>query len=229
MKRFGLLLLVMIALIGCTAGKEKDIDGVVLLAKNDYLIKNDEIGLLRLLKEDWQLTAGDEVRISFDGTVLESYPSQLGKVSDVRVTGKVPDAIGWLVDGYLKLVRQDDLGGDTTFLYVDLNPLSLFDQHDKFALLEALRLAQPRQVEEATLETLKESGKFDEAQLFIKDGTLLSMESTDVTKDSFTLRISIYRSGRGAIGATYAVRIKSDTWELKLLEQWIAHSCSHTV
>lgn len=230
MKRLIILIGLIGMLMSCTSTPDKPADkdqvlhGTVLLVQKEYLIKSDEVGLLRIPKEPWELAAGDEILLHFDGAVLESYPVQLGKVTDISVTGKTPDAVGLLVERYHNLSTQDNLGADTDFLYVDLNKLTIFDNHDRFALLEALRAIEKHQVEEATLETLKESGKFDETQLFIKDGTLLTIESADVEEDGFTLMLSIYRSGRGAIGENYAVRIQADRWEFKLLQQWIAKS-----
>lgn len=228
MRRYIVLMMLTLLCASCATTPvqaEEDpntLTGTVLLAQDDYLVKSDKIGLFRLTKGDGDLSAGDEVRIEFDGMVLESYPAQLGKVSNVTVTGNGPDAIGLLVERYQMLAGQDSLGDDTAFLYVDLNQLTIFDTHQKFALLQALTNIEKRRVEEASLDSLKQNGKFDEKLMVIPDGTLLTLESSNLKKDSFTLKLSIYRSALGAIGVSYAVNIQEYTWQFKLLEQWIS-------
>lgn len=201
---------------------EQTILGKVLRTGETILIKDDRIGLFTIPKGNPELMPGDLVTIKYDGVVLESYPAQLGKVQSVEVRGKSPDVIGALVERYRLLKNQDSLGQDTDHLYVDLNQLTILDQHDKFALMEGLRTVDSRTVEENTLEGLKAAGKFDEKGLVIKDGTLLTLATPTKEDTSFQLDISIYRSGTGAIGEKLKAEIKEDKLDFKLLEQWFS-------
>ena len=53
------------------------------MCSSDLLTSSDQISLSN--EEGIALQAGDVVEIEYDGSIMETYPAQLGKVYSIRV------------------------------------------------------------------------------------------------------------------------------------------------
>jgi len=112
------------------------------------------------------------------------------------------------------LDKDPALNSDIKFIAIDFNTVKDLSKEDKDKIIEYFK-KDNIEIKDASLEDLKESGLFDDQQLYIKDGILLKVDKyKEYTKKRIMLEASKYRSGTGAIGVEYSFKKKWGKWAL---------------
>lgn len=167
---------------------------VVHVSKTDFM----ENG--RRLKED-EIVPGMVVEVTFDGSVLDSYPGQI-YASRIEVVGREDDMVSLYMNILKQVYKNDEgLNGDISMIAVDISGVHNLSKGEKDAILYKAWLLFGMEVIPGTFEELKEQGYIytdeDNFSSFPK-GVLLEIETVEVEKDSFRFEASKWRSGLGA-------------------------------
>lgn len=121
-----------------------------------------------------------------------------------------------------KLWAEDDgLNSDIKYLALDLSKAKLQDPDPLIALMEDFCAENGYKLITGTIEELIEQGYIQ--NLYFEDGVVISFADNELTGDKLKTDASKWRSGDGAIGATYTVEKKSGKWTLTGEEgNWIS-------
>lgn len=181
-------------------------DGSLLLAKMDgsrtdlYTASvrgaevTDEAGRRAEIEE------GDLVDVTFSGDIQETYPAQLGNVSQVIVQ---KDGFDDLCDLYLEvledLMEEDKaLAHGVTQLGLDLSKTRL-SPAEQSAIALVLEWEEDLPVVTGTWQELVDQGYIDGENLYWEDGLFLSIEEQEGTgENAVTFDAQSWRSGLGA-------------------------------
>ncbi|MPM00567.1 hypothetical protein SDC9_46794 [bioreactor metagenome] len=145
------------------------------------------------------LKAGMTVEIGYSGTVLESYPAQLGTPSYIKITDQGDDLVGFYREILNDLWSMDEgLNSDLSVLAFDLSQVTNLTDAEKSALVYLVSGEHNAAGVTGTFDELCEQGYIDKEKLFFKTGLFFELELSDVTEDSFTFTVSKWRSGNGA-------------------------------
>ncbi len=171
-----------------------------------------------------QIKPGDFVQITYDGTILESYPAQITAKS-ILLTGHND-----LIDGYMALIDhiyQDDpaLNSEISMIALDTTGWSGLTEIEKELIFTLVQEAYGFEIKEGTYDELAEQGLINKEQLYFEKGVLIKLENVkyDESKKEITCAISKWRSGLGAIGSDdAAAKLKDGVWNIELKNQWIS-------
>ena len=160
---------------------------------------------------DWSPVAGALVEVTWNGTVLESYPAQFGEVTAVCI----------LEDGFNDLCRlyrdvlndlweaDPGLNDGITELGVDLSETSL-PESERAAVAYAFGMDHGLMPVEGTYQELVDQGYIDGEELFWEDGCLFSIKET---QDEDPVVFSLPSIGPGDEIPDYSgVRFDAEKW-----------------
>ena len=173
-------------------------DGSLLLAGMD----GDPNIYILTPEDDTDLAVGTLVEVTYDGTILETWPAQLGGVSAVEVFESGFDDRCAL---YLQVLEDlwevgSGLNGDVTYIGVDLSRTSLSDS-ERAAVAWAFTGKHGGELVTGTWEELAEQGYIDRENLYWEDGILFSITEKDMegtySLTPVTFDAQKWRSGLG--------------------------------
>ena len=174
-------------------------DGALLLAGMD----GDPNIYILTPEDDTNLAAGTLVEVTYDGTILETWPAQFGGVSTVKtVVGGFDDRCALYLQVLENLWDVDSgLNGDLTYIGVDLSQTSLSDS-EQAAVAWAFAGCHGGKLVTGTWEKLADQGYIDRENLYWEDGVLFSITEKE-TKGVYSLTpvtfdAQKWRSGLGA-------------------------------
>ena len=168
-----------------------------------------------------QLEAGTTVRIEYDGSVLETYPCQLGGVTALQMTGTFESLLPFYLDRIDELYQKDaGLNDGAEKIVLDLTEVTNLTEGEKEAVCYLVGCRYEKEVFQSTYEQLCEEGQIDRDNPYYKDGMILSFSEKNQSGRSFTLSGMKWRSGLGAVAYSDAkVKQKNEQWQCKI-EQW---------
>ena len=181
-------------------------DGSLLLAQMDggpAAVYSLSLQGKEILFEDsarTELEEGDLVKVVYNGFVMETYPAQLGNVSQVIVQ---KDGFDDLCDLYLEvledLMEEDKaLAHGVTQLGLDLSKTRL-SPAEQSAIALVLEWEEDLPVVTGTWQELADQGYIDDENLYWEDGLFLSIEEQEGTgENAVTFDAQSWRSGLGA-------------------------------
>ena len=137
-------------------------------------VSREEMALL-----DWAPAAGALVEVTWNGSVLESYPAQFGEVTAVRILEDgFDDQCRLYLDVLNDLWEVDPgLNEGITELGVDLSETSL-PESEQSAVAYAFGMEHGLMPVEGTYQELVEAGYIDGENLLWEDGCLFSIKET---------------------------------------------------
>lgn len=218
-KFYLLVIALLIILSACTPAKPannssyshskyKFIGKVIKIYDKTMLISNadNEInsGDLYLLSTDYdydkeKIKAGAIIEIEYDGTILESYPSQFSNVKGIKFVEKKDDMVGFYEKVFDKLWETDKgLNSNIEILAFDLSKTTNLSESEKSALIYVLGNKYKLQTVSGTFEQLRKDGYIDKDLLEFKNGILFSFEVIKQSENSFMFNAEKWRSGIGA-------------------------------
>ena len=169
-------------------------------------ISQEEMALL-----DWAPRAGALVEVTWDGTVMESYPAQFGAVDSVRI---LEDGFDDLCRLYLDVLNDlwevdPGLNEGITELGVDLSETSL-SESERSAVAYAFGMDHGLMPVEGTYQELVDQGYIDGEELFWENGCLFSIRET---QDEDPVVFSLPCVGPGDEIPDYSgVRFDAEKW-----------------
>ena len=197
------------ALLAKADGGAGDVYTLDLFSVEDVTLEGvseEEMALL-----DWAPVAGALVEVTWDGTVMESYPARFGEVTAVRI----------LEDGFNDLCRlyrdvlndlweaDPGLNDGITELGVDLSETSL-PESERSAVAYAFGMDHGLMPIEGTYQELVDQGYIDGENLYWEDGCLFSIKET---QDQDPVVFSLPCVGPGDEIPDYSgVRFDAEKW-----------------
>lgn len=174
-------------------------DGSLLLAGMD----GDPDIYILTPEDDTNLAAGALVEVTYDGTVLETWPAQFSGVTAVNTArGGFDDRCALYLRVLEDLWEVDSgLNGDLTYIGVDLSQTSLSDS-ERAAVAWAFSGKHGGELVTGTWEELAEQGYIDRDNLYWEDGILFSISEQEMegtySLTPVTFDAQKWRSGLGA-------------------------------
>ena len=147
-------------------------DGSLLLAGMD-----GDTNIYTLTPEDdTDLAAGALVEVTYDGSVMETWPAQFSGVTAVKTArGGFDDRCALYLQVLEDLWEVDSgLNGDLTYIGVDLSQTSLSDS-ERAAVAWAFTGKHGGELLTGTWEELADQGYIDRENLYWEDGVLFSI------------------------------------------------------
>lgn len=169
------------------------------------------------------LKPGDMLRITYDGSIRESYPAQ--------ITGKKIELIGHndLIDGLFALIddvyqADSGLNGDISIIAFDTTEWTMLSDIETEIILSLVKKEYELEVVKGTFDELAEQGLIDKDILYFETGILIEIKDIEVSKDQEIIECSVkkWRSGLGAIGWNAKAKLKNDKWEITKNNMWIS-------
>ena len=147
-------------------------DGSLLLAGMD----GDSNIYILPPEDEANLAAGALVQVTYDGTVLETWPAQLGGVTAVKTA---EDGFDDRCALYLQVLEDlwevdSGLNGELTYIGVDLSETSL-SESERSAVAWAFAGRHGGELVTGTWEELADQGYIDRESLYWEDGILFTI------------------------------------------------------
>ncbi len=177
-------------------------NGLLVIGQDEYLQGLCHVGGQHDLDN---ITTGDIISITFDGMVAESYPSQIGNVTDISLVESKGDIIGVYREAFAELrVTDSGLDADADIIALDLTQINNLNSQAKGALVYLISsdTGMSDMVYESTFEELKQEGLITEDQngfIQFERGVLYTISCVEVPS-GFTFDIEKFRSSLGAYG-----------------------------
>lgn len=168
-----------------------------------------------------EIQTGDIIEITYNGTIMESYPAQItADRVDVKETR--------LVDGYQAVIEDiynedEGLNSDLEMVVIDTSALEALSGLEKEKLLGNLKDTFGLEVREGTYDQLVKEGLIDDKDLYFEKGILIKItepsHNDQITE--ITCGISKWKSGLGAIGSDHVTAsLKKTGWIIEKKEVW---------
>ncbi len=160
-----------------------------------------------VLNED--ITAGDIIAITWGGAIAESYPAQIGHVTNIELIEDRADLLGVYREAFMEVRTADPgLDGDAQHIAIDLTDAINLNYAEKDALIYLIStdIGTSANVYQSTFEELESEGLITSDGSFkqFDDGVLYTIEVMEFTGDEqmsdFTFNIMKWRSSLGAYG-----------------------------
>lgn len=190
-------------------GAAGDVYTLDIFSVEDQTIRGYTQEQMELL--DWSPRAGALVEVTWDGTVMESYPAQFGEVDSVRILETGFDDLCRLYLDVLNDLWEVDpgLNDGITELGVDLSETSL-PESEQSAVAYAFGMDHGLMPMEGTYQELVDQGYIDGENLFWEDGCLFSIRET---QDEDPVVFSLPSLGPGDEMPDYnGVRFVAEKW-----------------
>ena len=147
-------------------------DGSLLLAGTD----GDPNIYILTLEDAANPAAGTLVEVTYDGTILETWPAQLGGVTAVKTA---EDGFDDRCALYLQVLEDlwevdSGLNGELTYIGVDLSETSL-SESERSAVAWAFAGRHGGELVTGTWEELADQGYIDRENLYWEDGILFTI------------------------------------------------------
>jgi hypothetical protein len=164
------------------------------------------------------LKAGQEVEIGYSGSIMESYPAQLGSPVYIKITEQGDDLVGFYQAILGDLWEEDKgLNPESGVLAFDLTQVANLSEGEKSALVYIVSGEHGLSGITGTFDELSEQGYINKEKLYFEDGMLIEFELTDVTEESFMFDVRKWRSGTGAYIFNDCKAVKNgDDWSYKV-------------
>ena len=201
---------------GCAvdSAQQEDIyyHGKIATVEDDmvYLMGEENSDLIALSLKDlelfnqteevdfFDLHSGMMVKVSYDGTIMESYPARLSNPTELVIEEEAVDLVGLYREVIHEIYETDsDLNGERYIAY-DFSLEQNLSAGEKSALMYLLDNDLQLETLEGTYDELVARGYIDDENLFFEDGVLITIKSERSDGD-FTFSISKWRGGDGAI------------------------------
>ena len=190
-------------------GRAGDVYTLDIFSVEDVTIEGYTQEQMALL--DWSPTPGALVEVTWDGTVMESYPAQFGDVTAVRILEDGFNDLCRLYREVLNDLWETDpaLNEDITELGVDLSKTSL-EASEQSAVAYAFGMDHGLMPVEGTYQELVDQGYIDGENLLWEDGCLFSIKET---QDQDPVAFSLPCVGPGDEIPDYnGVRFDAEKW-----------------
>lgn len=190
-------------------GRAGDVYTLDIFSVEDVTVEGYTQEQMALL--DWSPTPGALVEVTWDGTVMESYPAQFGEVTAVRI---LEDGFNDLCRLYREVLNDlweadPALNADITELGVDLSETTL-PASEQSAVAYAFGMDHGLMPVEGTYQELVDQGYIDGENLLWEDGCLFSIEET---QDQDPVVFSLPAIGPGDEIPDYnGVRFDAEKW-----------------
>ena len=174
-------------------------DGTLLLAGMD----GDPNIYTLTPEDDANLASGALVEVTYDGSILETWPAQFSGVTAVNTArGGFDDRCALYLQVLEDLWEVDSgLNGDLTYIGVDLSRTSL-SESEQAAVAWAFAGKHGGELLTGTWEELAEQGYIDQENLYWEDGILFSITEKEMegvySLTPVTFDAQKWRSGLGA-------------------------------
>lgn len=170
------------------------------------------------------LRRGETVRITYNGTILESYPAQI-TADSIQV---IKD--NKLIEGYLALIDDiykidTGLNGDIKMIALDTTEWIGLSKTEKDLLFTILKETYGFTIIEGTFDELAKKGLIKKKELYFPDGILITISKMKYNKvfDTITCSINKWRSGLGAVGSDkVTAKFKKNVWKVTKKGMWIS-------
>lgn len=187
--------------------------------ENTIIIKK---GNKEITKDD--LERGDIVNISYNGTILESYPAQISSES-IEVIGH-----NHLIEGYLAIIddiyKEDNgLNSNIKMIALDTTEWKGLSKQEKKMLFTILGEKYKLKIIEGTFDELTKKGFINKKRLYFTNGILITLSKVKYNDKKTSINCSImkWRSGLGAIGSDHvSAKYKHNIWKIKRKGLWIS-------
>lgn len=173
-----------------------------------------------------RVNVGDVIDVTLQGEILETYPAQCAaKTIEIiqSYTGNDSAVWGAYYAVFEELYEQDPgLNGDVLYIAVDFSKSKISSAAKSLFLsrLHMLCLAEGLTPLENTYEGLIEEGYVED--MYFKDGILIAFDDDALSDDQLVTQAQKWRSGLGAIGATYTATRDGAHWKLDSKDFWIS-------
>lgn len=169
-----------------------------------------------------QFKPGDLLRISYDGTIRESYPAQ---ISALRIEYLGPELkLGGFMAVIDDIYREDSALNDSIkMIAFDTGEWGL-TEIEKEIILAWAKEEYGYDTLQASFEELAEQGLIDKKNLYFPEGILIELKNVEWNEQDSTLKCSVskWRSGLGAIGADVEATFDGGSWKLTKSKMWIS-------
>lgn len=190
-------------------GRAGDVYTLDIFSVEDLTIEGYTQEQMALL--DWSPTPGALVEVTWDGTVMESYPAQFGEVAAVRILEDGFNDLCRLYREVLNDLWETDpaLNEDITELGVDLSKTSL-EASEQSAVAYVFGMDHGLMPVEGTYQELVDQGYINGENLIWEDGCLFSIKET---QDQEPVVFSLPAIGPGDEIPDYnGVRFDAEKW-----------------
>lgn len=203
--------------------------------QNEEIRKSSDKIVLYLKEYDGNnYEQGTRVKVTYTGTIRETYPAQVECISIEEVENKTINMYKKLLED---LMKQDSaLNTNAKFIAIDFDNFITYhkdrysnenqrrglSQNEKQGILDFCKQYNENVIE-ASFEELKEQGHFNEETMSL-DGILIAVDNIETMKENKAiLRISKYRSALGAVMPKYEVNLVNDYyWNIKVIDTMIS-------
>ena len=173
------------------------------------------------------VAVGDVISFDFNGMIAESYPAQIGNISNIQLVEEKGDIIGVYREALLELRGTDSgLDENASEIVLDLTEVNNLSSIEKEALtyLFSCDIQKFDSVYQSSMVELKENGKIadDDGFLSFSDGVVYKVSNIE-EPNGFTFDVEKWASSRGAYGYSDCRAIlknNSYTWEKG--DEWIS-------
>ena len=178
----------------------------VVTAEDDQFLlagTEEDRNIYALSVEHEDIRPGALVEVTYDGTVMETWPAQFSGVTAVKTArGGFDDRCALYLQVLEDLWEVDSgLNGDVTYIGVDLSSTSLSDS-ERAAVAWAFAGKHGGELVTGTWDELAEQGYIDRENLYWEDGILFSITEKDMegvySLTPVTFDAEKWRSGLGA-------------------------------
>ncbi len=146
-----------------------------------------------------ELSPGMLVEVAFSGQIMETYPAQLDNPTTVKVVGQEADLVGFYLGVLNDLYEVDPgLNSDISILGFDLSEVENLSAAEKSALVWLMGEEKGLETVTGTFDELAENGYIDKENLYFANGILLSIDTGDISENSFKFDAEKWRGGLGA-------------------------------
>lgn len=198
----------------------KDNNSLLVMGLTDSY--NSLYTLFGLYKEFENLQEGDIINVFFDGTVLETYPAQIGNIEKIIKVKSSDNIINMFVDVIMQLYNEDTaLNTDISVITFDMVKVDNLSSLEKEVILYKVWCETGIETNFGTHQELLSTGQITENGY--DKGLLFEVKTENITDDSFNFSISKYR---GPLGAYFYVNCKAvkieNIWNYTIGEEMIS-------
>lgn len=166
---------------------------------------------------------GDRVRITYNGIIAESYPTQIS-AEKIEIIGH-----NHIVDGMFALIddiyqKDSALNSDITMIAFDTSEWTSLTRAEIYTILAMAKENYEVEIVQGTFEELAEQGLIDEDKLYFESGILITLSDIETNKkrDEISTSIRKWRSGDGAVGWDAEAKLKAGEWKITRKNMWIS-------
>jgi len=171
-----------------------------------------------------ELKPGDILEITYNGTILESYPAQVG-ASEIKVIDHniIIDAYKAMIDD----IYQEDSGLNDSIEMITVDTTGWIELSDleKEIVLDSMKETYGVEIKTGTFDELAEQGIIDKEKLCFTNGIHITLSNMKYDIDKKTMKYSIqkWRGGDGAIGSDdTTAKYKDGKWNIEKGSMWIS-------